>query len=91
MTWRALSIGPYAPAQAVKKYAMDDVDPVRPRTSRFMGVSWNEEHGNWRAMCKRTWLGYHATEKAAVGTDGWCSPRHHPNVAPSVLQLLDIL
>jgi hypothetical protein len=57
-----------AAAQAYKDYVKNGVNPVprREGTSQCMGVSWGKSNGKWKAQCKRTYLGCHATEEAAA-------------------------
>jgi hypothetical protein len=58
-----------AAARAYGKYLEDGIDPVKRRgasTSQFKGVSWNTCRGKWRAKCKGTDLGTHATEGEAA-------------------------
>ena len=61
-----------AAAQAYDKYVEDGVDPVKRRddpssgTSQFKGVCWVKTTGKWRAKCKETRLGHHASEEAAA-------------------------
>jgi len=38
----------------------------RDGTSRLRGVSWDQAREKWKAQCKGTYLGYHATEEAAA-------------------------
>ena len=47
----------------------DGIDPVKHRedlTSHFTGVSRDKITNKWKAQCQRTYLGHHATEKAAA-------------------------
>ena len=56
-------------ARAYNKYRKDGIDPMEHResdTSQFMGVCWNKSRNKWKPQCSRTYLGYHATEKAAA-------------------------
>jgi hypothetical protein len=56
-------------ARALNKFIKDGIDPVDHReahTSQFTGVSWNKSNKKWKAKCKGTRLGYHATEEAAA-------------------------
>ena len=57
-----------AAARAYTKYLEDGVDPVKRRgtSSQLPGVSWDKGRGKWRADCKGTYLGSHATEEAAA-------------------------
>jgi len=74
--WNALGkqiyLGSYATKEAAKQafdsYTKDGTNPVkrRDRTSQFKGVGWNKTKGKWRAECKGTHLGHHATEEAAA-------------------------
>jgi len=56
-------------AHALNKFIKDGIDRVdhrEARTSQFAGVSWAKSASKWRAKCKGTRLGYHATEEGAV-------------------------
>ena len=75
--WRAEYKGKYlglhateeAAALAYNKYVKNGVAPVKHqsvRTYQCKGVSWHKGTGKWRADCKGTWLGLHATEEAAA-------------------------
>ena len=59
-----------AAARAYSKYLEDGIDPVKPReattTSQFTGVHWDTSKNKWKAQCKGTYLGRHATEAAAA-------------------------
>ena len=59
-----------AAARAYSKYLKDGIDPVKHRpatnTSQFAGVCWDKAKLKWRAECKGTKLGCHATEEDAV-------------------------
>ena len=69
---KRLYLGCYATeksaALAIDKYVNDGVNPLERRdgTSQCKGFSWDKRRGKWKAACKRTWLGYHATEEAAA-------------------------
>jgi len=75
--WEAVCKGTYLgchsteedAARACSKYLKDGIDPVKHRaasTSRFKGVHWVKARNKWSAKCKGSYLGLHATEKAAV-------------------------
>jgi hypothetical protein len=58
-----------AAARAYIKYLEDGIVPAKHReasTSQFTGVSWDKSMLKWRAECKGTRLGYHATEEDAA-------------------------
>jgi hypothetical protein len=59
-----------AAARAYSKYLEDGSVPVKPReatnTSQFTGVHWDTSKNKWKAQCKGTYLGRHATEAAAA-------------------------
>ena len=48
----------------------DGINRVKQReatsTPQFTGVYWDKAKSEWRARCKRTALGRHATEEAAA-------------------------
>jgi hypothetical protein len=51
------------------KYLKDGIDPVEhreARTSQFTGVHWDKTKLKWRAVCRGTTLGHHATEEDAA-------------------------
>jgi len=55
--------------RAYSKYLMDGIDPGERRVasdSKFKGVSWSKQASRWKASCKGTYLGVHATEEAAA-------------------------
>jgi len=56
-------------ARAHSKYLEDGINPVEHRevrTSQLTGVHWDKNKLKWRAVCKGTTLGYHATEENAA-------------------------
>ena len=75
--WRARCNGVYLglhtteedAARACSEYVKDGIVPAKHQeagTSRFTGVSWAKSSNTWRARCKGTCLGLHATEEAAT-------------------------
>ena len=76
--WKAACKGTYlgrhateeAAAQAYEDYVKDGVALVQHRdhstTSEYKGVFWDKRLGKWKAACKGTYLGNHATEEAAA-------------------------
>jgi len=60
-----------AAARAYNKYLKDGVvpEPTAPGpagASQFKGVSWHTGSNKWKAQCKRTHLGLHATQEDAA-------------------------
>jgi len=56
-----------AAAHAYNKYLKDGSVPGPVgSTSQFKGVHWDKHKNKWRAKCKETKLGYHATEEEAA-------------------------
>ena len=75
-----------AAAQTYGEYVGDGGAHVqRPTTSQFKGALWDKSTGTWRAKCKRTHLGSHATEEAAARAytkyveDGIVPEKHPPS------------
>ena len=69
--WLGFHATEEAAARACTDYVEDGVIPVMPQarenhSSRFMGVGFEKRFGKWKATCKGSWLGYHATEVAAA-------------------------
>jgi hypothetical protein len=73
--WKALSNGKYLgihatedeTARAVDDYAEHGIIPKSGRaSSQYKGVSWLKRERKWKALFKKTHLGYHTTEDEAA-------------------------
>jgi len=53
-------------ARAYNKYLEDGSVPAAWGSSQFKGVCWVKRNNKWKADCKGTHLGYHATEENAA-------------------------